>query len=82
MTGEEHYTIAEGLLETADGTTIRSERADYLQAAQVHATLALAAVMTPPRVVVTPPSIDMSREEFDAALRRRERFGGMSGGGA
>lgn len=50
MTGPEHYREAERLLEQAAGLTATAYEGDELAAAQVHATLALAAATAYPAI--------------------------------
>ncbi|MEU5660132.1 hypothetical protein ABZ802_31615 [Streptomyces sp. NPDC047737] len=65
MTGPEHYREAEALLVSASGNFLRGEdTSSALAAAQVHATLALAAV-TAHHMVAT--SVD-DREEWGKAI--------------
>lgn len=54
MTGEEHYRLAELLIEAvskpnqlAPNPVIRNDRPEFIAAAQVHATLAVAAALAP-----------------------------------
>lgn len=65
MTGPEHYRKAEDLLRLAAETEDVKLAADAQQAAQVHATLALAAATAMASFRHTDGVIGMSKEDFE-----------------